>query len=84
MVSNYVNNDKILELVLADSSDLEEESVEDFCNLESESHLENCSVRLQDESFSQGSLQPLPPCDRSSLLAVEVRAKYLVFSSSNF
>ncbi|XP_015770616.1 PREDICTED: uncharacterized protein LOC107349032 [Acropora digitifera] len=61
-----------LELVLADSSDLDdEESVEDFGDLESESYLENCAVRSQDASFSEGSVQPLLPSDRSSLLAEE-------------
>ena len=34
--------------------------------------------------FSEGSVQPLPPCDRSSLLAEEVRAKNLVFILSYF
>ena len=74
-----------LQLVLADSSDLEDdESVEDFGDLESESYLENCAVRSQDASFSEGSVQPLLPSDRPSLLAEEVRAKYLVFISSHF
>ena len=73
-------------MVLADDSDLEdEESVkEDFGDLESESNLENCALRSQDESFSEGLVQPLPPSDRSSLLAEEVRAKFLVFISSHF
>ena len=85
MASNYFSTDQVLELVLADGSDLEdEESVEDFGDLESESDLENCAVRSQDESFSEGSVQPLPPSDRSSLLAEEVRAKYLVFITSHF
>lgn len=86
MASKYFNTDQVLELILADDSDLEdEESVEeDFGDMESESELENCAVRSQDESFSEGSVQPLPPSDRSSLLAEEVRAKYLLFISSHF
>ena len=45
MASNYFSTDQVLELVLADGSDLEdEESVEDFGDLESESDLENCAV----------------------------------------
>ena len=86
MASKYFNTDQVLELVLADDSDLEdEESVEeDFGDMESESELENCAVPSQDESFSEGSVQPLPPSDRSSLLAEEVRAKYLLFISSHF
>ena len=86
MASKYFNTDQVLELVLADDSDLEdEESVEeDFGDMESESELENCAVHSQDESFSEGSVQPLPPSDRSSLLAEEVRAKYLLFISFHF
>ena len=69
----------------SDGSDLEdEESVEDFGDLESESDLENCSVRSQDGSFSEGSVQPSSPCDRSSLPAEEVRAKNSVFIWSHF
>lgn len=85
-MSNYFNTDTVLALVLADGSDLEEEeSVEkDFGDLEGESDLENCAVRSQDKSFSEGPVQPLLPSDRSSLLAEEVRAKYLVFISSHF
>ena len=47
MASKYFNTDQVLELVLADDSDLEgEESVEeDFGDMESESDLENCDVR---------------------------------------
>ena len=47
MASNYFNTNQVLEMVLVDGSDLEdEESVEeDFGDLESESDLENCSVR---------------------------------------
>ena len=86
MASNYFNTDQVLELALADDSDPEgEESVkEDFGDLKSESNLENCALRSQDVSFSEGSVQPLSPSDRSSLLAEEVRAKYLVFISSHF
>ena len=86
MASKYFNTDQVLELVLADDSDLEdEESVEeDFGDMESESELKICAVPSQDESFSEGSVQPLPPSDRSSLLAEEVRAKYLLFISSHF
>ena len=86
MASNYFNTDQVLEMVLADGSDLEDkESVEeDFGYLESESDLESCSAPLQVESFSEGSVQPLPPCDRSSLLAEEVRAKNLVFILSHY
>ena len=54
---------------MADGSDLEdEESVEDFGELESEIVL---FVR-KSEVFLEGSVRPLPPCDRSSLLAEEV------------
>ena len=86
MTSNYFNTDQVLEMVLADGSDLEdEESVEeDFGDLESESDLESCSAPSQVESFSEGSVQPLPPCDRSSLLAEEVRAKNSVFILSHY
>lgn len=53
MASNYFNTDQVLEMVLADGSDLEdEESVEeDFGDLEGESDLENCSACSQDEVF---------------------------------
>lgn len=86
MASNYSNTNQVLEMVLADGSDLEDkESVEeDFGNLESESDLENCSVRSQDGSFSEGSVQPLLPCDRSLLLAEKVRAKNSVFILCHF
>ena len=86
MASNFFNTDQVLEMVLADGSDLEdEESVEeDLSDVESESGLESCPVRSQNGSFSEGSVQPFPPCDRSSLLAEEVRAKNLVFISSHF
>ena len=86
MASKYFTTNQVLELVLADDSDLEDEETveEDFGDMESESDLENCAVCLQDESFSEGSFQPLPPSDRSSLLAEEVRAKYLVFISTHF
>ena len=85
MASNFFNTDQVLEMVLADGSDLEDqENVEDFSDVESESGLESCPVHSQDGSFSEGSVQPLPPCDRSSLLAEEVRAKNLVFISSHF
>ena len=85
MASHFFNTDQVLEMVLADGSDLEDqENVEDFSDVESESGLESCPVRSQDGSFSEGSVQPLPPCDRSSLLAEEVRAKNLVFISSHF
>lgn len=81
-----INTDHVLEMVLADGSDLDnEDSVEeDFGDLESERDLENCAVCSQDGSFSEGSVQPLPPCDRFSLLAEEVRAKNLVFILSYF
>ena len=47
IASNYFNTDQVLEMVLADGSDLEdEESVEDFGELGW-----NCSVRLQVGSF---------------------------------
>ena len=48
MASKYFNTDQVLELVLADDSDLEdEESVEeDFGDMESESDLENCACLL--------------------------------------
>lgn len=86
MASNYFNTDQVLEMVLADGSDLDDEDSveEDFGDLESERDLENCAVCSQDGSFSEGSVQPLPPCDRSSLLAEEVRAKNLVFILSYF
>ena len=86
MASKYFTSDQVLEMVLADGSDLEdEESVEDFSDLENESGFKNdCSVRSLDGSFSEGSVQPLPPCDRSSLLAEEVRAKNSVFLSFHF
>ena len=60
MASNYFNTDQVLAMVLADGSDLEDEEsvVEDFGDLETESDLENYSVRSQ--------------VDRSSLLAEEV------------
>ena len=85
MASNYFNTDQVLEMVLADGSNLDDEDSveEDFGDLESERDLENCSVCSQDGSFSEGS-EPLPPCDRSSLLAEEVRAKNLVFILSYF
>ena len=69
-----------------ENSDLDDEDSveEDFGDLESERDLENCSVCSQDGSFSEGSVQPLPPCDRSSLLVEEVRANNLVFISSHF
>lgn len=67
MASNYFNTDQVLEMVLADGSDLDDEDSveEDFGDLESERDLENCSVCSQDGSFSEGSVQPLLPCDRS-------------------
>lgn len=73
-------------MVLGDGSDLEDEdsSAEDFNDQESESDLENCSVLSKDLSFSEGSVQRLPPCERSSLLAEEVRAKNSVFIVFHF
>lgn len=86
MASNYFNTYQVLEMVLADGSDLDDEDSveEDFGDLESERDLENCSVCSHDGSFSEGSVQPLPPYDRSSLLAEEVRARNLVFILSYF
>ena len=52
VIANYFNTDQVLEMVLADGSDLED-------------------VRKSDV-FLEGSVRPLPPCDRSSLLAEEV------------
>lgn len=50
MASNYFNTDQVLEMVLADGSDLDDEDSveEDFGDLESERDLENCSVCSQD------------------------------------
>ena len=59
-------------MVLADGSDLEDdERVDDFGELESESVL-SCSFAWIFFLILEGSVRPLPPCDRSSLLAEEV------------
>ena len=86
MASTYFNTDQVLKMVLGDGSDLEDEdsSAEDFNDQESERDLENCSVLSKDLSFSEGSVQRLLPCERSSLLAEEVRAKNSVFIVFHF
>ena len=73
MESNYFNTNQVLEMVLRDGSDLEEEESveEDFDDLGSESDWSHCCFQ---------SFQPLPPCDRSSLLGEEARAKFCFIS----
>ena len=81
MALNYFNTEEVLELFLRDGSDLQDEEIlEDYSeDQESESDRESLSFPLQNESFSEGAIQPLPPCDRPSLLQEEVRAKSSMF-----
>ena len=78
MTSNYFNTDQVLETVLLDGSDLEdEESVKEVLAIWRVKVIWKIVlfVRKLEVFLSQGSVQPLPPCDRSSLLAKEVRGK---------
>ena len=87
MASNYFNTDQVLETVLLDGSDLEdEESVKEVLAIWRVKVIWKIVlfVRKLEVFLTEGSIQPLPPCDRPSFASKGGKRQKFVFILSHF
>ena len=72
MARNCFNADEVSELIFGDGSDLEDEGSEGGLSDQSENKLCNFDeFPSGNDSFTEGLVQPPPPCDRSSRLIID-------------